>query len=1003
MMSTFKPQVDDSIEISGVAYTFQPHPQQVRLRMVYQAQGKKGTVYHLKDRKGTDWALKVFAPSFRKRRVSTVSSVLNDWNIEGIRVAQRVPINRQSQPRLVADYPDLEHSVLMPWVHGDNWENFWVHGEAREFKADTGLQVARKMSQTLRELELAGNAHCDIAGSNVMIDVTGGQPAGLQLIDIEDCYIPDLVNPESGEVPAGTSGYQHRTSRKAGQWNPYGDRFASAILFAEMLTWHLDEIRKAAGDGASSYFDDTDLESPSEKNEKYRLLHAALRVGSTDIGELFARAWRAERLEACPSIAEWHRAIHAMTARGLSTVTSVPRTPLVGVPTVLDVEYVDNTFIVTLSPDSKGTDIEYQVAKALTFSDPVAAGRTQNGQIVWVEDAKPGVVHHIRLRPAALALGNRWGEPFAVMVAYPPTFERISSSDGFTVRWECDSKKTFVLPQLINPKGEVDSVKPSLKRKDAGPEQHEYFLSVPYASLASGTYRLRIRQLQVVGFSAVDLVTRTFSFDVHIPLPAPKKLTFENGILEWSAVAKAQSYRVDIFLPDGSSQQHVTTDTHVTQTQLKIPADVDYFTASVSGQDPAHGVTGEAIVQDFKLAPKSPQWARKKTDVGPGTVTLRWNKVSEADSYVIEWKSATKSGTVEASAEKAVLYLPAGRYVFTVAAVRQNQRSVPSAEYEIEIPAGELKVNVSTAGLRLDVTWQPVLGATKYTVLVGNTEDAGEGSGIFSVTDARFSQSFSPGTYEVYVDAENDQGAIASSQGTTIRLALQKPAFKHAPDTVVAGAKFTLEWDDVEGASRYVLHELRKDEDTLTLVNKWACTQPWRSFISFRSWNTVHAFQVQPFDSNDNAGELSDIHEIQFEQPVTESSSTSVAAETPEQPIDESSIVHAKTARHDSRKYTVWNPKTTPTLNVERTTGGWHISWSSVPGATHYDLSVRGPFSNTVRVDAETNEFTLSDSDVVGGVYTVSVTPYSEVEAQAGRKSNTVIINTETEGNRDEG
>jgi hypothetical protein len=62
-----------------------------------------------------------------------------------------------------------------------------------------------------------------------------------------------------------------------------------------------------------------------------------------------------------------------------------------------------------------------------------------------------------------------------------------------------------------------------------------------------------------------------------------------------------------------------------------------------------------------------------------------------------------------------------------------------------------------------------------------------------------------------------------------------------------------------------------------------------------------------------------------------------------------------------------------------------------------------GPFSNTVRLDGDTNEFTLSDSDVVGGVYSVSVTPYSEIEAQAGRKSNTVIINTETEGNQNEG
>lgn len=536
-----------------------------------------------------------------------------------------------------------------------------------------------------------------------------------------------------------------------------------------------------------------------------------------------------------------------------------------------------------------------------------------------------------------------------------------------------------------------------------GSEQTVYILSLPYSALKSGAYRLHLKQSQVGGFGSVNLVTRTSAFDVRVPLPAPKQIAFEDGTLVWSSVPNARSYQVDIALPDGTSYQQVTTDTRLDLARLHISLDFDHFTAKVSGVDPTHSVTGKPIVDDFKLAPKSPQWARKKIEVAPGSVTLRWNKVSEADSYMIEWRSAKKSGTVASFTEKAVLYLPAGRYVFTVQAVRKNQHSAPSAEYEVEIPAGSLQLGVSTTGLRLDVTWQPVLGATKYTVLVGNTEDAGEHSHIETVTDTRFSKTFAPGTYEVYVDAESDQGTIASSQGTTIRLALQKPSFKHAPDTVAAGAKFTLEWEEVEGASRYVLHELRRDDNTLTPLNKWACAQPWRTFISERSWDTVHVFQVEPFDSNDFAGDLSDMHEIRFEKPATEAPPVSEAAERPEHPIDEPRVVEPKTARHDSRRYIVWNPKSTPTLNVERIAGGWYIAWSSVSGATHYDLSIRGPFSNTVRLDGDTNEFTLSDSDVVGGVYSVSVTPYSEIEAQAGRKSNTVIINTETEGNQNEG
>jgi Tol biopolymer transport system component len=122
------------------------------------------------------------------------------------------------------------------------------------------------------------------------------------IVDVEGLYAPGLPRPEA--LPSGSSGYAHRTARE-GLWGPTADRFAGAVLLAEMLGWGDETVREACY--GETYFDPAEMPAQGGATPpRYRTLTAALaRHYGQPVADLFERAWRSETLADCPTFGEW--------------------------------------------------------------------------------------------------------------------------------------------------------------------------------------------------------------------------------------------------------------------------------------------------------------------------------------------------------------------------------------------------------------------------------------------------------------------------------------------------------------------------------------------------------------------------------------------------------------------------------------------------------------------------------------------------------------------------
>jgi hypothetical protein len=99
--------------------------------------------------------------------------------------------------------------------------------------AEQSLSLARALTEILVGMEERGLAHCDLSGPNVMLPALAGG-SGIALIDLEGFYAPEMIQPEW--ISSGSAGYTHRKTGGS-LWRPEADRFAGAVLLAEMLGW----------------------------------------------------------------------------------------------------------------------------------------------------------------------------------------------------------------------------------------------------------------------------------------------------------------------------------------------------------------------------------------------------------------------------------------------------------------------------------------------------------------------------------------------------------------------------------------------------------------------------------------------------------------------------------------------------------------------------------------------------------------------------------------------
>ncbi len=311
----FNPSLNTRLVIDGQEYRFSPHP--VVPTLVWGQEGRHAIVYRIEaadgpasgNRRalmapaanGNGYALKVFRPAFRHPGLLESAEALS-WahELPGMRVCDQRVITRETHPDLVAQYEDLDYALLMPWIDGQTWFDYLQKRERATLEQSRTL--AESLAWVLYALELNHLAHCDLSSGNVIV---GPGLNMVHLVDVEDLYSPWLTPPPM--VPAGTPGYQHKEVSRLGQWRPAGDRFAGAVLMAEMLGWAHPEVRKhAAGE---SYFEPDELQ---EESERYFILRDVLRIYDPGFAETFEAAWRSRSLESCPPLKTWYDLLDAL-------------------------------------------------------------------------------------------------------------------------------------------------------------------------------------------------------------------------------------------------------------------------------------------------------------------------------------------------------------------------------------------------------------------------------------------------------------------------------------------------------------------------------------------------------------------------------------------------------------------------------------------------------------------------------------------------------------------
>lgn len=309
----FRPKTNSKIKIGQRAYIFTEHP--AAKGMPYGQTGRRATVYQLQDSAGTNHALKVFTRAFRSPRYEKTANKLAEFSqLLGLQACSRQVFTAQNQTSLLAEYPDLQYSLLMPWVDGQTWQEILL--SSQPLSKEKSRQTASALLSLLNEMESRQIAHCDLAGPNLLINSHNGN-TDLALVDVEDLYAPTLLKPE--KLPAGSAGYAHKESCK-GLWQVEADRFAGAILLAEMLGWSDPSVRRIAV--GEQYFDPSEIHQPTDR---YNILKTTLKKDwGAEVADLFTAAWFSEKLEDCPPLSDWRDALGIEPAPIKKAVSPAP-------------------------------------------------------------------------------------------------------------------------------------------------------------------------------------------------------------------------------------------------------------------------------------------------------------------------------------------------------------------------------------------------------------------------------------------------------------------------------------------------------------------------------------------------------------------------------------------------------------------------------------------------------------------------------------------------------
>ncbi|MNW23482.1 hypothetical protein D3C74_01850 [compost metagenome] len=362
---SFQPNPGDELLINGKRYIVGSHP--AAPGIAYAQAGRQGIVYQLLAPNGElheAKALKVFFPKFRIPSMVYQSEHMEAYGkIPGLQVCKRDVLTPERNGDLIAAQPDLLYAVLMPWVHGMTW--FDCITEQRVLTPSESLALAKSLAGIGSSMEQRGLAHCDLSAPNVMLPFFSevdlpDERSPVELVDVEQMYSTKLDRPDA--LLAGSPGYAAHRTVSSGLWSGYADRFAGAVIIAEMMGWSdAIVVEKAWGE---SYFDQHEMQSPSER---YHILKKSLQTRwGTKVSELFERAWDSQDLSSCPTFGEWLVMLSSLRMENYTSSVS-PR------PTS-----EKNQVAATKSSDEPA--LPYSVAEQQSQSETAAPYATERGE-----------------------------------------------------------------------------------------------------------------------------------------------------------------------------------------------------------------------------------------------------------------------------------------------------------------------------------------------------------------------------------------------------------------------------------------------------------------------------------------------------------------------------------------------------------------------------------------------------------------------------------------------
>jgi hypothetical protein len=258
------------------------------------------------------------------------------------------------------------------------------------------IHLCARFLGVLRSLENAGTSHTDISAGNVVVHLDQPQ---VQLLDLEDMYLPG--SPPPTKPRGGAPGYRHPAGESV--FCPEGDRYAAAVLGAEILVLAQPEYAGLAGD--TGFFGANVLDASGA--ERYAAVEGWLRDLAPRFADAFARAWHSNALRECPRVAELHDAIEevARVTELPPVAATTPRTAAKRVHAV--------TPTPVRTPAQVRTPVPAPVSRAPRPSRTAKTPLPQSGKAIWSAASEAGgertpVKVPPRNLPAAQITGTGW-------------------------------------------------------------------------------------------------------------------------------------------------------------------------------------------------------------------------------------------------------------------------------------------------------------------------------------------------------------------------------------------------------------------------------------------------------------------------------------------------------------------------------------------------------------------------------------------------------------------